>query len=142
MPLFRGERPEADDLRNVPLFAELSDDELDDIAKLARKRSLTQGEILIDQGRVGDSFYVISDGRALVYIGDNYVAAVGPDSAVGETALVEHRPRNATVVAEADMEVAEFGVKEFNKLLDRYPTARLRVLEMLNARVRENVERG
>lgn len=142
MPLFsRGDRPDVDELRSITLFADLEDDQLQDIAKLAERRELSAGDMIIDQGDYGDSFFVIVKGRGLVYIGETYVASVGPDSAVGETSLVERRPRNASVVAEDDMVVAEFGVNEFNKLLDRYPTARLRILELLNARLRENVQR-
>jgi len=142
MALFpHGDYPDPAELRSVELFADLSDDELSGVARLATRRELTAGDLLIDQGRVGDSFFVISEGRALVYIGDDFVASVGSRSAVGETALVEHRPRNASVIAETDMVVAEFGVNEFHKLLDRYPTARLRIMELLNSRVRENLER-
>ena len=116
MPLFsRGSHPEADDLREIELFAGLSDDELANIARLAIRREVDAGDILIDQGRVGDSFFLIAEGQALIYINDQFVTSVGPNSAVGETALVEHRPRNATVVAEGNMVVAEFGVKEFRE---------------------------
>lgn len=143
MALFsRGERPDPADLRQVALFAGLSDDELDGVARLAKRREIAAGEVLIDQGRVGDSFYLISEGRALVYIGEQYVTSVGPTSAVGEAALIEHRPRNASVVAESDMVVAEFGVDEFNRMLEWYPTTRLRILELLNARLRENFGPG
>jgi len=142
MPLFaRSDRPTIDELREIALFAELSDDELDGVARLASKSIVTAGTTLIDQGRFGDSFYVLSSGQGLVYINDVYVASVGPNTAVGETALVERRPRNATVIAETDLVVAEFGVAEFNELLEKYPTARLRIMELLNARLRENVTR-
>lgn len=142
MPLFsRSDRPTVDELREIALFAELSDDDLNGVSRLAKKSTATAGTVLIDQGRFGDSFYVLSSGQGLVYINDVYVASVGPNTAVGETALVERRPRNATVIAETDMVVAEFGVAEFNTLLDDYPTARLRIMELLNARLRENVTR-
>jgi len=111
MPLFsRGKNPELDELRDIALFADLSDDELSSVAKLAERREVAAGDVLIDQGRVGDTFYVIAEGQAGVYIGDQYVTTIGPNVAVGETALVEHRPRNASVVAQNDIVVAEFGI--------------------------------
>ena len=60
---------------------------------------------------------------------------------VGEMALVEHRPRNASVSAETDMVLVSFGTAEFHKLLDRSPNAKERVLTLLNARLRDNQER-
>lgn len=142
MPLFsRSDRPSPEDLRGIALFADLSDDELTGVARLAEKKIITAGSTLIDQGRFGDSFFVLSSGQASVYMNDTYIASVGPDAAVGEMALVERRPRNASIVAETDLVVAEFGIEDFNTLLDEYPTARLRVMELLNARLRENVIR-
>ena len=67
--------------------------------------------------------------------------SVGEGSAIGEMSLLEHRPRNATVVAEADMVVAEFSIKDFRKLLDSYPSANLRINELLNRRLAENIDR-
>jgi len=142
MGLFsRADRPDVEDLRSIALFASLTDDELAAVAKLAVRKEVAADEVLIDQGRFGDSFYVISEGRANVYMNGDYLASVGPDSAVGEASLLEHRPRNASVVAEQDMVVAEFGLTEFNKLLDNFPSARIRIAELLSARVKENTER-
>jgi len=143
MGLFsRGEKIDPDELPTVPLFVGLQDDEIAAIASMAVRRQLSSGEKLVEQGRFGDSFFVIASGRALVYIGEEYVASVGEGSAVGEMSLIEHRPRNATVVAESDMVVAEFSIKDFRKLLDDYPSASLRVNELLNRRLAENLERS
>lgn len=142
MSLFkRSHHPDPEVFAEISLFAGLEEAEIAEIAHMAERREVGAGEILIEQGRYGDSFYVIAEGDALVYIGDQYATSVGAGSAVGEMSLVEHRPRNATIVADTDMVVAEFGIKEFHKLLDRYPTARLRVEELLNRRLRENIDR-
>lgn len=142
MALFsRGERADPELLASTALFDGLPEDDLGAVAKLAKKRTVDKGETLIDQGRYGQSFYVIAEGSAAIYAGEEYVTSVGPATAVGEMALVEHRPRSASVVAESELVVAEFGIPEFNKLMDRYPTTRLRVMELLNARLAENIER-
>lgn len=143
MGLFsRGEKVDPEELPTVPLFVGLADDEVAAIASMAVRREVAPGEKLVEQGRFGDSFYVIASGRALVYIGDEYVASVGEGSAVGEMSLIEHRPRNATVVADSDMVVAEFSIKDFRKMLEDYPSANLRVNELLNRRLAENLERS
>lgn len=142
MGLFsRSNRPEPDELAEIHLFADLGSDELAAVAKLAVRREVTAGEIFIEQGRFGDSFFVIAEGRALVFVGGAYVAAVGAGSAVGEIALVERLPRNATVQAETSMVLAEFGIAEFRTLLEEFPSANLRINELLNRRLRENLDK-
>jgi len=143
MGLFsRGEKVDPDELPTVPLFVGLADDEIAAIAHMASRVEVATGEKLVEQGRFGDTFYVISSGTAGVYIADEYVTSVGEGSAVGEMSLLEHRPRNATVVAESDMVVAEFSIKDFNKLLDNYPSANLRIHELLNRRLAENITKA
>jgi len=142
MGLFsRDEKIDPAELPTVPLFVGLADDEIASVASMAKRRVIERGAKLIEQGRFGESFFVVASGRALVYIADQYVAAVGEGSAIGEMALLERRPRNATVIAESEMVVAEFSIKDFRSLLDRYPSASLRINELLNRRLAENIER-
>jgi len=142
MGLFsRGDKVDPAELPTVPLFAGLNDDEIAAVASMATRRQVAEGERLVEQGRFGDSFFIVASGRALVYIADQYVAAVGEGSAIGEMALIERRPRNATVVAEGDMVVAEFSLKDFRKLLETYPSANTRINELLNRRLAENMDR-
>lgn len=135
----RGDKVDPAELPMVPLFVGLADDEVAAIANMAVRRQFEPGEKLVEQGRFGDSFYIVASGRALVYIADEYVAAVSEGSAIGEMALIERRPRNATVVAEGEVVVAEFSIKGFHKLLENYPTANLRIHELLNRRLAENI---
>lgn len=140
MGLFsRGDKVDPAELPTVPLFVGLSGEEIAAIAAMATRREVAPGEKLIEQGRFGDSFYIVASGRALVYIANEYVAAVSEGSAIGEMALIERRPRNATVVAEGEMVVAEFSIKDFRKMLERFPTAGMRVNELLNRRLTENM---
>jgi CRP-like cAMP-binding protein len=61
---------------------------------------------------------------------------------VGEMALVEHRPRNATVTAETDLILVAFGTGEFRRLLAKSPTTSERVMAVLNERLRANQDRA
>lgn len=128
-------------LRSVAFFDGLDDDALGQIAGLGQRRDVGVGTELIDQGRIGDSCYVVVEGRAVISQGGDFLAAVGPGTMVGEMALVGSRPRTATVTAETDMVLVEFGAKEFRKLLERIPEARTRVLDLLDARQAENQRR-
>ncbi|MEM7324216.1 MAG: cyclic nucleotide-binding domain-containing protein [Actinomycetota bacterium] len=128
-------------LASVKFFDGFSDSELSEVSQLGERTEAKAGDEIIDQGRVGEACYVIVEGTANVHIRGEYVASVGAGSMVGEMALVEHRPRNATVTAETDMVLVSFGNTEFRKLLDRSPNANERVLALLNARLRANEAR-
>jgi CRP-like cAMP-binding protein len=57
---------------------------------------------------------------------------------VGEMALVDHRPRTASVVAETAARLLAFRTKEFRQLLDEMPRASERILAELQARLDRN----
>jgi CRP/FNR family cyclic AMP-dependent transcriptional regulator len=125
-------------LRGVSFFDGFTDDELQRVAELADDVEAETGAMLIDQGRVGQECYVILDGQAGVFANGEHIATVGPGSMVGEMALVEHRPRNASVVAETPMRLLAFDTRHFKQLLTEMPKANDRVMEMLAARLQEN----
>jgi CRP-like cAMP-binding protein len=125
-------------LRGVAFFDGFTDDELARVAELADDVEAESGAMLVDQGRVGQECYVILDGQAGVFANGEHIATVGPGMMVGEMALVEHRPRNATVVAETPMRLLAFDTRHFKQLLEEMPKAHDRVMEMLAARLQAN----
>ena len=123
-------------LKQVSFFEGFTDAELQRIAELAEDVDAEPGAVLVDQGRVGQECYVILDGEASVYVSGEHVATSGPGSMVGEMALVEHKPRNATVIADTPMKLIVFDTKAFKQLLEEMPKAHDRVMETLAARMR------
>jgi CRP-like cAMP-binding protein len=128
----------AEKLRGVSFFEGFSDDELVRVGELADDVEAETGAMLVDQGRVGQECYLILDGQAGVFANGEHIATVGPGMMVGEMALVEHRPRNATVVAETPMRLLAFDTRHFRQLLEEMPKARDRVMETLAARLQQN----
>ena len=70
---------------------------------------------------------MIVSGQAGVFVGGQRVASIGEGSAVGEMALLELRPRSATIKALTDLELLSFDSKRFHKLLEKLPSAAERV---------------
>lgn len=134
----RNNKLDTDWLGSLGFFEGFTEGELKWVSALGEKVEVPAGTEIIDQGRVGDSCYVIVEGEAAVYIRGEFVTTVRSGSMIGEMALVEHRPRNASVVAETAMVLVAFGTSEFQKLLGESPNANERVQAMLNARLQEN----
>ena len=84
---------------------------------------------------------MIESGQANVYFGGEHIATLGPGSMVGEMALLEHRPRIASVVAETPMQLLGLDTRSFRALLEEMPKASQRVMSLLNARLQENASR-
>lgn len=123
-------------LSKVAFFDGFTSDELSRVLQLAEDVEAEAGAVLIDQGRVGQECFVILEGEAGVYVSGEHVATNGPGSMIGEMALVEHRPRNATVVAETPMRLLAFDTRAFKTLLEEMPKAHDRVMEILAARLK------
>jgi CRP-like cAMP-binding protein len=125
-------------LAGVAFFDGFSPADLTRVAELCTQVESPAGAVLIDQGDTGVDCFVIVEGRANVYIGGEYVNTNGPGSMIGEMALVDHRPRSATVVAETDMKLLRFDARRFRTLLSEMPKAEDRVMALLNARLKLN----
>lgn len=89
----------------VDIFNDLSPDELARLFANAERLSFTPGSTLMREGENGLHMYVIIEGNVLVTKqtqggkGDIAIARLGAAESFGEMALIESRPRSATVVA-------------------------------------------
>lgn len=122
-------------LAGISLFEGFSDDDLGRTAELGQRIEVPVGTVLVDQGDPGTYCYVVIDGSADVYVSGEYVATSGPGAMIGEMALIDHRPRTATVVASGPMTLLRFDTGAFRALLDEMPKAAERVHAVLGARL-------
>jgi CRP-like cAMP-binding protein len=127
-----------DDLRHIVLFARMSEHELSRVAALGEPVDAEPQAVLIDQGDVGVECFLVLEGEAGVFASGQHVASIGPGSVVGEMALIGHKPRNATVVAQTPMRLLAFNISSFKKLLEEMPVAQKHIYDLLEARAAEN----
>lgn len=123
-------------LEGVALFEGFSHEELQRVAELGEEVDFDAGAVVVDQGDPGLDCYVVAEGIASVYVAGDYVAAIRPGSMIGEMALVDHRPRNATVIADVETKLLRFHARQFRQLLDEMPKASERVMTLLHDRMR------
>lgn len=135
MPFWKKESESADWLANVAFFEGFSPEELARVAALGDEVEALAQAVLVDQGDAGTDCYVIVEGHAGVYKSGEFITQSGPGTMVGEMALVDHRPRTATVVADTDMKLLRFHAPQFRQLLDEMPKASERVMTMLHERL-------
>lgn len=122
-------------LAGVPFFEGFSDQERARVLDLSEPVTLAAGSLIVDQGDTGTHCFLIVEGTASVYVRGEYVTGSGPGAMVGEMALIDHRPRTATVVADTEMTLLRFGTRAFRTLLEEMPKASERVMTSLRARL-------
>jgi CRP/FNR family cyclic AMP-dependent transcriptional regulator len=129
--------PFVEHLAAVPLFSALSKKELQLVAKQAEPVHVPSGKAIVTEGAAGADFYVILDGKARVDRHGQKVADLGPGGFFGDLALLDRAPRNATVIAESDMELAKLGQRGFDQLLEHSPGFAKKLLAGLARRLRQ-----
>ena len=92
-----------ENLRAVPVFSELTDEELRRIATFANEDSVSEGATLIREGDYSNEMIAIESGTADVKRDGETIASVGPGDVVGELGVLEKGMRNASVVATSSM---------------------------------------
>jgi CRP/FNR family cyclic AMP-dependent transcriptional regulator len=90
-------------LKRVPLFADLDNRELQQIADSMRERRFRAGDTVTQEGSGGVGFFVVQEGEADVTVGGEARGSVGPGDYFGEIALINESPRTATITARTDL---------------------------------------
>jgi CRP-like cAMP-binding protein len=108
-------------LQKLPLFAGLTPARLVEVAENMKEEAHPAQTCLIRQGEEGDKLYLLKKGSVDVHVddgtGSRLEATLGVGEVFGETALVEDKPRNATVVAKDEVEVYTLSKPAFHNAL-------------------------
>jgi HEAT repeat protein len=131
--------------RRVPLFATLSPTDLKQVAAIADEQVFSEGEVLAYQGEQGDVMFVIVSGEVRVCIEtdgkETEVARRKSGEYVGELAIINREPRNATLIASGDVRTLCMDQKNFEGLMRERPEVSLDIIHVLSKRLKEAMER-
>jgi len=117
-------------LRGVPLFANLSKRELEEVASIADEIDFPEGRQLIREGVRGREFFVLLDGAVEVTQEGHRINQLGAGDFFGEIALVlPSSVRTATVTASTPVEALVVTGPDFRSLLQRSSKIELKVLK-------------
>jgi CRP/FNR family cyclic AMP-dependent transcriptional regulator len=129
-------------LRKIDLFEEMSDKDLQRLAKSFRESKFGAGEVIAKEGRSGVGFFVIGEGNVRYSIGGDEVGTGGPGDYFGEVALIDDGPRTATVTA--DTAVTAWGLTswEFRPLVEENAEIAWELLQKMAKRLRAANQEG
>jgi CRP-like cAMP-binding protein len=103
-------------LRNIPVFADMSDTDLRRIATFATEDSAPEGTTLIREGDYATELIAIEEGTAEVRHDGEVLATFGPGDVFGETGVLEQGLRNASVVATSPLRMVKLTTWEIKRL--------------------------
>jgi CRP-like cAMP-binding protein len=123
-------------LKGIDLFAELPGEELAQIALITEEEQKPAGAEIIREGEVGESIYIVVDGRVQVAKGGRPVAELAEREVFGEMALLDPAPRSASVKALTEVTLLTIRREDFADIMaERHEIAR-GVIQVLTRRLR------
>jgi CRP-like cAMP-binding protein len=114
----------------IPLFAGLSDEQLDRLVGATSEFDAPAGQALIERGKPGSGIFVLEQGMAIVEAPEG-TRELGPGDVFGERALLgEDVGRTARVRAETDVRCLAIGRVEIEQLLAEDPRVAERLRQL------------
>ena len=128
-------------LKQVPLFADLADEDLRELIAVAKRRIFRNGEVIFHREDPGQVLYVIKEGKVKISLispeGQEISLVVfGKGECFGEFAILDGLPRSADAVALERVECYTLQRSDFHKAIMKNPKIAIQVLEVLSKRLR------
>jgi CRP/FNR family cyclic AMP-dependent transcriptional regulator len=136
----RTRRETAVALAGVPLFADLPKRHLQRLAREADELTFAPGEQIVREGSLGETVFVVMEGRAKVTRNGRRVGEVLPGDFFGELSAIDGGPRTASITAVTPVRVVRLFRRTLRKLLEDEPQLTVKILDGIVRRIRQ-VER-
>lgn len=130
-------------LKALPMFSELSLDDMKSLYRICSGHSFAAGQHLIEPGQPGRGLFVIIDGQVEVFGGPDQSSrllnTLGVGSYVGEMSLVRDTPTSARVTTRTPVRALFMGREAFTQFLFNTPTAALSIYKLFTVNLAERV---
>ncbi len=128
-------------IRRIPLFAHLTQEQVESLAGTITKKRFKRGQHLVEQGETSNALYIILVGRARVVMTDLkdrevILATLQAGDYIGEMSLIDNQAHSARVQAEAPTDVLLLARDQFMQCLEENTPMALAVMRGLVQRLR------
>lgn len=132
-------------LKQIPLFSELSDRDLEKIFQVASRQRYHKDNIILIEEEVGSTMFVILSGRVKISrISDDgrevILSILSDGDFFGEMSLLDGHTRSANVTAIEESELLVIRREEFLQMLKEFPQIAINLLKELAQRIRKSDE--
>jgi len=135
----------ADILKQIPLFSEMNDRDLDKIIHLASKQKYHKENLILIEEEIGSTMFIILSGRVKISrISDDgrevILSILSDGDFFGEMSLLDGHTRSANVTAIEESELLVIRREEFLQMLKDFPQIAINLLKELAQRIRKSDE--
>lgn len=128
-------------LKQVPLFADLADEDIRELMSLAKRRTFRNNEVIFHREDPGQVLYVIKEGKVKISLispdGQEISLVVfGKGECFGEFAILDGLPRSADAVALEKVECYTLQRSDFHNAIMNNPKIAIQIIEVLTKRLR------
>jgi HEAT repeat protein len=127
-------------LRSVPLFKDLTPEDLMKLAEIAEPEEYVAGRTIFKKGDPGDVLCIVVRGRVEIRDGNRVIASQRPHEFFGELAVLDHEPRSADAVCAEDTELLQIGGPDLEELMERRPEIAREIIRVLARRLRTTTQ--
>lgn len=128
-------------LKSIPLFSNLSDEDLSRLVEIVAEVRLSKGVYLFEEGSIGRYFFVIKEGEIEIFTRSGQeellLAVRKPGEFIGELSLLDKNPRMASARSRTDTLLLLIPKKEFERLLETNPQVTRNILYTVLPRWRD-----
>jgi CRP-like cAMP-binding protein len=123
-------------LAKIPLFARVPHRHLRSVLKRMGEYQYEDGAVILKEARQGEVLFVLLDGSARVVRGGRTVARLGSGDFFGEIAVLDRRPRTASVIATSPLRCLTLHRDDLREVIAGEPEVAWALLGGLASRLR------
>lgn len=129
-------------IKKVPIFSSLSPEEMEEVYLITGKKSFKKSDVVIMEGDINSSLYVINKGRVKVvklsYDGrEQIIRTLGPGDFLGEFSIFNPRPYKNNIEALEETLICEIKADKLRELIEKYPSISLKLIQELSMRLED-----
>ncbi len=128
-------------LKGIDLFESLTKEDIHNIAQRFTEVELKPGEILFQEGDTGDDMFILLKGSLKIIKNGRIITVTQPVDYVGEMALIEEKPRSATVAAVDGCLLLQINHNDFRKFFSCQPDSLVSLMKSLSRKIRMDTDR-
>ena len=125
----------------MDLFQHFSEEDLYEFfAKNVEELRIVAGDVVCREGSPGDDMYILLAGELKITKETKFITTIKPVEYIGEMALIEAKPRSATVEAVEDSILLKITRQQFQDYFSNQPKSLFSMMRTLSHRIRLNTE--
>ena len=133
-------RKDLEALKQASLSSLFEEADLERVFNAGKQICLKKGQILFSENSYQETMYIILSGKVEIYKRHKQIAVRGVGDLFGEMALVESKPRSATVITAVPTLLLEISKEQFQTKLSASPDVLMAIMKTLSSRARENLK--